>query len=85
MPRQQEFFTRMYILSNRYLNAREYLDASVMRLKGGFTPFGEIAAAQKHVCEITDIFDEMKKVIREKDDTDTTSFKLTGERRNCCG
>jgi hypothetical protein len=83
MPRQQEFFTRMYMLSNRYLVAREYLDASVMRLKGGFTPFGEIASAQRHVCEIADIFDEMKKVIRDKD-TDDASIKLHPERRDCC-
>ena len=83
MPRQQEFFTRMYMLSNRYLNARDYLDASVMRLKGGFTPFGEIVAAQKHVCEITDIFNEMKKTIRQKDEADS-STKLNPERRDCC-
>lgn len=83
MSRHQAFMTRMYSLSNRYLLTREYLDASVMRLKGGFTPYGELANAQRHVDEIANLFEEMKKTIRQKDEADS-STKLNPERRTCC-
>ena len=84
MARSVAYLVKLYGLSNRYLITRDYLDASMMRIKGGFTPFSELSSAQRHVDEIAEIFAEMKKVIREKDDTDTTSFKFTGERRDCC-